>query len=121
MYFLFRRGFYFCQDERSREAELWSRAINLKMVVSESEMTHAEYGYCVGFQSDLEFQLGIIAKGIMHTMVSNCSDYEPNFSRCVSHGVKELEVLSQLSYKADFEVVDTYLVLNLVMDIFCFG
>ena len=63
------------------------------MVVIDLETSDAEYGYCVGIQSDMEIHLGIIADGI-HTMVPNSSDYEPNFSQYVRHGTKELELLS---------------------------
>ncbi|XP_011402513.1 PREDICTED: protein fem-1 homolog C-like [Amphimedon queenslandica] len=116
IYFLIRRGSYFCHDRRYIEAEqLWERAMSMEIEVCNYEISHGEYGHCEGIMRDLEKDLTVYSEGIC-TMLQ--AGYEPNFTQYINYGLKELEILQQLGEKADCEVIDCTTLLGLIMEIF---
>ena len=116
IYFLIRRGSYFCHDRRYKEAErLWKRAMSMEIEVCNYEISHGEYGHCEGIMRDLEKDLTVYSEGIC-TMLQG--GYQPNFTQYIKYGLTELEILQQLGHKADSEVIDCTTLLGLIMEIF---
>ena len=116
IYFLIRRGSYFCQDGRYKEAELlWRRAMKMEAEVCEVEISHTVYGHCEGIMRDLEKDLSVYCEGIC-TMLQG--GYTPDFPLYIEYGLKELDILSRLDSKADSEIVSFTSILGLVMEIF---
>ena len=115
IYFLIRRGSYFCHDCRFKEAELlWKRAMRMEIEVCEVEIRHKVYGHCEGIMRDLEKDLGVYSQGL-RTMLEG--GYIPDFPLYVKYGLQELDILSQLKGKADSEIVSCEALLGLVMEI----
>ena len=99
IYFLIKRGMWFCNLEKYRECELlWFRAMDMEIKVCEMEIGHARYGHSEGLQRDLEKDLSQYAYGIWHMVHDN---YKPDFRRYVEFGFKELDILSSLRIKSD--------------------
>lgn len=116
IYFLIRRGSYFCQERRYKEAELlWQRAMKMEIEVCEYEISHQVYGHCEGIMRDLEKDLTVYSEGIC-TMLQG--GYVPAFDMYINYGLKELDVLHRLGNKADSEVINYTTLLGLLMEIF---
>ena len=118
IYFLIRRGAYFCSREgKYAEAELlWFRAMDQEVKVCEMEISHARYGHSEGLQKDLEKDLSQYALGIWD-MVHN--GYRPNFRRYVEFGFKELEILEYLKEKSENALfIDLRTLLGILLYIF---
>ena len=116
IYFLIRRGSYFCQDGRCREAELlWKRAMEMEVLVCEVEVRHEQYGHCEGIMRDLEKDLGVYANGV-RTMLEG--GFEPDFPMYLNYGMKELEILESLEGKADLEIVSNETIIGLMLELF---
>ena len=83
IYFLIRRGMWFCNQSSYRESELlWFRAMDMEVKVCELEISHARYGHSEGLQRDLEKDLSQYACGLWH-MVHDPCQYKPDFMRYV--------------------------------------
>ena len=116
IYFLIRRGSYFCQDGCCREAELlWKRAMDMEILVCEIEINHECYGHCEGIMRDLEKDLTMYSHGINQMLDIG---FMPDFSMYVNYGLKELEILTSLEGKADVEVVTNHIIIGLVLELF---
>ena len=116
IYFLIRRGSYFCHDACYKEAELlWRRAMKLEVKVCEAEINHPRYGHCEGIMRDLEKDLTIYTDGI-RAMIEG--GYKPDFALYVEYGMQELSILGQLGNKADSEVVSVTIILGLILEVF---
>ena len=116
IYFLIRRGSYFCHDGRCREAELlWKRAMDMEVMVCQVEIDHASYGHCEGILRDLEKDLGMFLHGV-HQMLRQ--GYEPDFQMYLDYGLKEIQLLSSLDHKADAEIVNNEIIIGMVLELF---
>ena len=119
IYFLIRRGAWFCGAHLYCEAErLWSRAMSMEVKVCESEVKTQRFGHSEGLQKDLEKDLSQYAYGVWE-MVHN--RYRPDFCRYLEFGFKELEILQLLntiqSETSEF-FVDTEMILGIMLYIF---
>lgn len=119
IYFLIRRGMWFCNHSCYREAELlWFRAMDMEVKVCEVEITHARYGHSEGLQRDLEKDLSQYACGLFH-MVHDPCQYKPDFKRYVEFGFKELDILELLKERSENAVfIDTQVILGVMLYIF---
>lgn len=117
IYFLIRRGMWFCNHGNYHECELlWFRAMDMEVQVCEQEIKHARYGHSEGLQRDLEKDLSQYACGIWH-MVHD--QYKPNFSRYITFAFKELEILEYLKGKSDNALfIDVKVILGIILYIF---
>lgn len=116
IYFLIRRGSYFCQDGRCKEAELlWKRAMDMEILVCDVEINHEKYGHCEGIMRDLEKDLSMYAHGV-HQMIE--IGFVPNFPMYITYGIKEIDILKSLTAKADVEIVNNEVIIGLVMELF---
>ena len=116
IYFLIRRGLYFCQEKRYQEAELlWRRAMRLEVLICEMEIRHPTFGHCEGTMRDIEKDLNVYSEGVS-IMVGY--GYIPDFSRYIHYGFDVLKLMSRLSTKADGEVINYAPILGLVMELF---
>ena len=117
VYFLIRRGGWFCQQGHYVEAEmLWSRAMDMEVKACETEISHSRFGHSEGLQRDLEKDISQYALGIF-TMVQN--KHRPDFKRYVEFGFKELEILEVLqSQSSDIVPIDFQVILGIILYIF---
>ncbi len=118
IYFLIRRGSYFCQDGCCKEAELlWKRAMDMEILVCEIEINHEHYGHCEGIMRDLEKDLTMYCHGINQMLDIG---YNPDFIMYISYGLKELEILDSLAGKADVEIVTNEIIIGLILELFLY-
>lgn len=117
IYFLIRRGMWFCSTHLFSDAELlWHRAMEMEIKICEMEISNARYGHSEGLQRDLEKDLSQYASGIWH-MVEN--GYRPDFNRYVRFGFKELEILQYLREKAENAIfIDIQIILGIMLYMF---
>ena len=117
IYFLIRRGMWFCNHGNYHECELlWFRAMDMEVKVCEQEINHSRYGHSEGLQRDLEKDLSQYACGIWH-MVHD--EYEPNFQRYIEFAFKELEILECLKNKSENALfIDFKVILGIMLYIF---
>ena len=119
IYFLLRRGSYFCRYGKFHDAELlWTQSMKMEIEVCEAEIQHADYGHCEGILRDLEKDLCVYADGVCHMLEDEETDYRPNFARYIRYGMQELSILSRLDSKADTEVISIDLILGLILYLF---
>ncbi len=114
IYFLIRRGTFFCLQGYYRETEqLWFRAMDMEMKACEVELGHARYGHSDGLQRDLEKDVSQYACGI-YKMVQD--DYKPDFRRFIEFGMQALEVLDRLKAgSASATFIDLKVILGVVL------
>lgn len=117
IYFLIRRGMWFCNSMKFREAELlWFRAMEMEITVCQTEIKHDRYGHLEGLQRDLEKDLSQYACGIWHMVHDN---YKPDFGRYIEFGLKELEILDYLKSKSENALfIDTKTIIGIILYIF---
>ena len=117
IYFLIRRGMWFCNGSKYSEAELlWFRAMEMEIYVCETEIKHDRYGHLEGLQRDLEKDLSQYACGIWHMVHDN---YRPDFGRYVKFGFSELEILDFLKSKSENSLfIDTKTIIGILLYIF---
>ena len=119
IYFLLRRGSYFCRYGKFHEAELlWTQSMKMEIEVCEAEIQHVEYGHCEGILRDLEKDLSVYADGVWRMVEDEERDYSPNFARYIRYGMQELDILDRLDSKADTEVISNDLILGLMLYLF---
>ena len=117
IYFLIRRGMWFCNSSKFQEAELlWFRAMEMEINVCETEIKNDRYGHLEGLQRDLEKDLSQYACGIWH-MVHD--DYKPDFGRYIEFGFRELQILDYLKSKSENALfIDTKTIVGIILYIF---
>lgn len=117
IYFLIRRGMWFCNGVKFREAELlWFRAMEMEINVCETEIKHDRYGHLEGLQRDLEKDLSQYACGIFHMVQGG---YKPDFTRYIHFGFHELEILDYLKSKSQNALfIDTKTIIGIILYIF---
>lgn len=117
IYFLIRRGMWFCNSSKFQEAELlWFRAMEMEISVCETEIKHDRYGHLEGLQRDLEKDLSQYACGIWHMVHDR---YKPDFGRYVEFGIRELEILDYLKSKSENALfIDTKTIIGIILYIF---
>lgn len=117
VYFLIRRGMFFCNNRIYREAEqLWFRAMEMEIKACEVEIRHARYGHSEGLQRDLEKDLSQYAYGVWHMVQDK---YHPEFRRYVNFGFKELEILELLKERSEnVLLIDFTVILGVMLYIF---
>lgn len=119
IYFLLRRGSYFCRYGRFAEAELlWAQSMKMEVEVCEAEIKHTEYGHCEGILRDLEKDLSVYADGVWRMTEDEERNYQPLFGQYITYGMQELCILSRLDSKADTEIISNELILGLVLYLF---
>ena len=117
IYFLIRRGMWFCNHGHYREAEqLWFRAMAMEVKACEIEISHARYGHSEGLQRDLEKDLSQYACGVWHMVQDR---YRPDFKRYIEFGFKEIEILQEVKSNSDNALfIDIKVILGLLLYIF---
>ena len=117
IYFLIRRGMWFCNNYQYQETELlWFRAMEMEISVCETEIRHDRYGHLEGLQRDLEKDLSQYACGVWNMVHNN---HKPEFSRYIRFGFKELEILEYLRSKSENALfIDTKTIVGIMLYIF---
>lgn len=117
IYFLIRRGMWFCNHANYKEAELlWFRAMDMEAKVCEMEITQARYGHSEGLQRDLEKDLSQYACGIWHMVHDG---YRPNFKRYIDFAFNEVEILDHLRLVSENALyIDAKVILGVMLYLF---
>ena len=117
IYFLVRRGRWFCKRGDYREAELlWYRAMDMEVKACEVEIRLSKYAPSEPLQKDLEQDLAQYSNGIWKMVQAG---YMPNFARYLEFGLKALEISELMQTKSeDGWIIDLQVLLGIMLFIF---